>query len=179
MSLAPSLPAPCWYWRRFAPWGAGPHPVGSNLARFKFKRARAWSRALPGIVLLQALSILGTFAQTPRDALSHILTELRHKTVVPVDTPRNPTSVENDPRYRSLDDRLNEVYATLLSQLAPAERQELIQSERRFIRERNALGGDADRFFARTEQQIASLQGMLDSRLSNPAAAVANSPATG
>jgi hypothetical protein len=70
--------------------------------------------------------------------------------------------IENDPRYAPLDYRLNEVYATLRSRLSSAKREQLRQLEREFLSRRDRLRNNPDGFFALTEQQISTLQQMLD-----------------
>jgi hypothetical protein len=70
--------------------------------------------------------------------------------------------IENDPRYAPLDYRLNQVYAALRSRLSPTRREQLRQSEREFLRRRDQLRNNREAFFALTEQQISTLQQMLD-----------------
>jgi uncharacterized protein len=70
--------------------------------------------------------------------------------------------IENDPRYAPLDYRLNEVYSALRARLSPGQREQLRQVEREFLTRRDRLRNDRDGFFALTEQQISTLQQMLD-----------------
>jgi hypothetical protein len=77
-------------------------------------------------------------------------------------TPIDAGKIENDPRYAPLDLRLNQVYAALRSRLFPARREQLRQSEREFLRHRDQLRNNREAFFALTEQQISTLQQMLD-----------------
>jgi hypothetical protein len=70
--------------------------------------------------------------------------------------------IENDPRYAPLDDQLNEVYSALRVRLSPGQREQLRQLEREFLSRRERLRNNRDGFFALTEQQISTLQQMLD-----------------
>jgi hypothetical protein len=72
--------------------------------------------------------------------------------------------IESDPRFAPLDRRLNAVYSTLRTKLSPAKREQLKQFERDFISRRDRLRNNPDGYFALTEQQIATLQQMLDAR---------------
>jgi hypothetical protein len=75
---------------------------------------------------------------------------------------QRPRTVENDPRYAPVDGRLNEVYSALRSRLSPSKREQLRQMEREFLSRRERLRNNPDGFFAFTEQQISTLQQMLD-----------------
>ncbi len=70
-------------------------------------------------------------------------------------------NIEDDPRYATLDTRLNKVYSALRAKLSPAKREQLKQLERDFLDRRDRLKDNPDRFFALTEQQITALQQML------------------
>jgi uncharacterized protein YecT (DUF1311 family) len=61
-----------------------------------------------------------------------------------------------------LDYRLNKVYAALRGRLSPVRREQLRQSEREFLVRRDRLRNNREAFFALTEQQISTLQQMLD-----------------
>ncbi|HEY0793379.1 MAG TPA: hypothetical protein VGD78_20120 [Chthoniobacterales bacterium] len=74
----------------------------------------------------------------------------------------NTQNIEDDPRYRSSDDRLNQVYSTLRTRLSPGSRDQLKQLERNFLNQRERLKNDPEAYFAFTEQQIAKLEGMLN-----------------
>lgn len=71
-------------------------------------------------------------------------------------------NIEDDPRFKPLDDRLNRVYSNLRSKLSPARREQLKQFERDFINQRDRLKNNPDGYFALTEQQISTLERMLD-----------------
>jgi hypothetical protein len=71
-------------------------------------------------------------------------------------------TIENDPRYAPLDYRLNEVYSALRARLSPAKREQLRQLERAFLSRREQVRNNPNGFFALTEQQISTLQQMLN-----------------
>jgi uncharacterized protein YecT (DUF1311 family) len=66
--------------------------------------------------------------------------------------------VEDDPRYKPSDDRLNEVYSSLRAKLSPGRREQLKQLERSFLNQRDQLKNDPEAYFALTEKQIATLE---------------------
>jgi hypothetical protein len=87
------------------------------------------------------------------------------KRTSPSDISSHPSEIQNiedDPRFKPLDDRLNQVYSSLRSKLSPPRREQLKQFERDFISQRDHLKNNPDGFFALTEQQIAALERMLN-----------------
>jgi Domain of unknown function (DUF4852) len=92
-----------------------------------------------------------TFNGSPRKSAADISSQ-----------PSEGESIQDDPRFKPLDDRLNQVYSSLRSRLSPSRREQLKQFERDFITQRDRLKSNPDGYFALTEQQIATLEKMLD-----------------
>ena len=71
-------------------------------------------------------------------------------------------NIADDPRYASLDARLNKIYSALRAKLPQGKKDQLKQLERDFLDRRDQQRDNPDSFFALTEQQIAVLQQMLN-----------------
>ncbi|MBV9997937.1 MAG: DUF1311 domain-containing protein [Verrucomicrobia bacterium] len=61
-----------------------------------------------------------------------------------------------------MDERLNEVYLSLRARLSPARREQLRESEREFLNDRDRCRENPDLYFQRTEEQITSLEERLN-----------------
>ena len=75
-------------------------------------------------------------------------------------TPVMARDIRDDLRYAPLDAKLNRVYALFRAKLSSSQREDLKQLELDFLNRREALKNDPDAYFAATEKQITTLQGL-------------------
>jgi uncharacterized protein len=68
--------------------------------------------------------------------------------------------IKDDPRYAPLDTKLNRVYSVVRAKLSSSQKEDLRQLELDFLNRREDLKNDPDAYFAATEQQITTLQGL-------------------
>jgi hypothetical protein len=75
-------------------------------------------------------------------------------------TPIKARDIQDDPRYAPLDAKLNRVYSVVRVRLSSSQKEDLRQLELDFLNRREGLKNDPDAYFAATEQQITTLQGL-------------------
>jgi len=87
---------------------------------------------------------------------------------------RRAARIEDDPRYKSTDKRLNDIYAKVRRQMKSDQRRELKQQELEWLKHRDKLRDNPDAFFSETEQEIGRLERLLNPPAPPPSPAQPN-----